>query len=59
VGVIGLGVGTIAAYGQSGDEYKFYEINPLVVQIAREDFRFLQDSRIQERSCPSNWETRD
>ncbi len=45
VGVIGLGVGTIAAYGQPGDEYTFYEINPLVVQIAQEDFRFLQDSR--------------
>lgn len=45
VGVIGLGVGTIAAYGQAGDEYTFYEINPLVVRIAREDFSFLQDSR--------------
>lgn len=45
VGVIGLGVGTIAAYGRPGDAYTFYEINPLVVQIAREDFHFLQDSR--------------
>ena len=45
VGVIGLGVGTIAAYGQPGDVYIFYEINPLVVRIARSDFHFLQDSR--------------
>jgi spermidine synthase len=45
VGVIGLGVGTIAAYGRPGDAYNFYEINPLVVQIAREDFRFLLDSK--------------
>ena len=30
VGVLGLGVGTLAAYGQAGDVYRFYEINPLV-----------------------------
>ena len=45
VGVIGLGVGTIAAYGRAGDRYSFYEINPLVVQIAQQDFTFLQDSK--------------
>jgi SAM-dependent methyltransferase len=45
VGVIGLGVGTIAAYGRAGDHYTFYEINPLVVRIAQQDFSFLQDSR--------------
>src|SRR5207248_87325 len=45
VGIIGLGVGTIAAYGRSGDECTFYEINPLVVQIAQQDFSFLRDSK--------------
>jgi SAM-dependent methyltransferase len=45
VGVIGLGVGTIASYGRAGDDYTFYEINPLVVRIAQQDFRFLQDSK--------------
>jgi len=45
VGVIGLGVGTIAAYGRAGDAYTFYEINPLVVRIAQRDFSFLQDSK--------------
>ncbi len=45
VGVIGLGAGTIAAYGRAGDEYTFYEINPLVLQIAKEDFSFLRDSK--------------
>ncbi len=45
VGVIGLGVGTIAAYGRTGDDYTFYEINPLVIRIAQQDFRFLQDSK--------------
>ena len=45
VGVIGLGAGTLAAYGRPGDRYKFYEINPLVVQIANRDFSFLRDSK--------------
>ena len=44
VGVIGLGVGTLAAYGRHGDRYTFYEINPLVVQIASQEFSFLRDS---------------
>jgi spermidine synthase len=44
VGVIGLGVGTLAAYGRPGDHYRFYEINPLVVRLAHEDFSFLGDS---------------
>jgi hypothetical protein len=44
VGVVGLGVGTLAAYGRKGDRYKFYEINPLVVQLANQEFTFLRDS---------------
>jgi SAM-dependent methyltransferase len=44
VGVIGLGAGTIAAYGRSRDSYVFYEINPLVLQIANREFSFLRDS---------------
>ena len=35
VGAIGLGVGTIAAYGLAGDYIRFYEINPAVTKIAR------------------------
>lgn len=34
VGVLGLGTGTIAAYGQQGDVYRFYEINPAVIKLA-------------------------
>jgi SAM-dependent methyltransferase len=45
VGVVGLGTGTIAAYGRTGDEFTFYEINPLVVQLAKQDFTFLQNSK--------------
>ena len=44
VGVIGLGTGTLAAYGRKGDVYRFYEINPQVIRIARSEFTFLSDS---------------
>ncbi len=48
VGVLGLGIGGLAAYGQPGDVYRFYEINPLVVELANGEggfFSFLEDSR--------------
>ena len=45
VGVIGLGVGTLAAYGRNGDLYRFYDINPAVVVIAKRDFGYLGDSK--------------
>ena len=44
VGVIGLGTGTLAAYGRKGDTFRFYEINPQVISIARSEFTFLPDS---------------
>jgi hypothetical protein len=44
VGLIGLGAGTLAAYGNKGDLFRFYEINPAVVAIAKRDFRFLSDT---------------
>lgn len=44
VGVIGLGAGTLAAYGKPGDSFRFYEINPQVVGIANGWFTFLQQS---------------
>jgi hypothetical protein len=44
VGVIGLGAGTIASYGSKDDVYRFYDINPAVVDIARRDFSFLRTS---------------
>jgi len=47
VGIIGLGVGSLAAYGRAGDDYRFYEIDPDVVRIARDSgyFTYLTDSR--------------
>ncbi|HLY62041.1 MAG TPA: fused MFS/spermidine synthase [Terriglobia bacterium] len=44
VGVIGLGAGVLLAYGRTGDVYRLYEINPLVVKIARSDFSFYDHS---------------
>jgi len=43
VGVVGLGTGTIAAYGRLGDYYRYYEINPLVPPIAWGQFYYLPD----------------
>jgi len=45
VGVVGLGAGTLAAYGRPGDLYRFYDINPKVAEIARSEFSFLDGSR--------------
>mgnify|MGYP001213520901 FL=1 len=44
VGVVGLGAGTIAAYGKPGDSYRFFEIDPAVVGVAHRYFSFIADS---------------
>ncbi len=44
VGIVGLGVGTIAAYGSKGDVYRFYDIDPGVIDIAQREFSYLKDS---------------
>jgi hypothetical protein len=45
VGIIGLGVGTLATYARPGDHFRFYEINPLVEDLARRDFFYLSNCR--------------
>jgi hypothetical protein len=45
VAVIGLGTGTLAAWGRPGDTFRFYEINPDVQAIASTWFSFLRDSK--------------
>jgi len=45
IAVIGLGTGTMAAWGRPGDLIRFYEINPLVQTIATTWFTFLPDSK--------------
>jgi hypothetical protein len=44
VGVVGLGSGSIAAYGQQGQSITFHELDPAVVDIARTSFSFLDDT---------------
>ena len=41
VGLVGLGVGTLVSYGRPGDYFRLYEIAPLVIDMARNDFTFL------------------
>ena len=45
VGVVGLGAGTLAAYGRPGDDFRFYEINPADLPIAQNLFTWLRDSQ--------------
>jgi hypothetical protein len=47
IGVIGLGAGTLAAYGRPGDRIRFYEINPAVAPIAQNVFTYIRDSAAQ------------
>jgi hypothetical protein len=45
LGLVGLGTGSLAAYGRSGDRIRFYEINPLVEPFARRYFTYLAQGR--------------
>lgn len=45
VGLVGLGIGTLAAYGQPGDEFRFYEINDQVIELAKILFFYLRDTK--------------
>ncbi len=48
VGMLGVGAGTLATYGQPGDAYRLYEINPVVVDLAEGQgsyFSFVKDSQ--------------
>ena len=68
IGVIGLGTGTVAAYGKPGDVIHYYEINPLDVDIAKTDFTYLKnckgkvelvlgDARLSmEKEAPQNFD---
>ena len=45
IGMIGLGVGTVAAYCRAGDVCRIYEINAEVERLARKHFTYLADSK--------------
>ena len=56
VGVVGLGVGSLAAYGQKGQSFTLFEIDPAVIAIARDPslFTFLRDSKANLRFVPGD-----
>jgi hypothetical protein len=55
MGVVGLGVGTLAAYGRDGDSIRFYEINPEVTRIARGPlFSYLRHSQARVEIVPGD-----
>ena len=54
VGVIGLGTGTLAAYGRKGDVFRFYDINPLVEPIARNMFTYVRESAATIQVVPGD-----
>ena len=68
VGVIGLGAGSLAVYGDGDDVYRFYDINPAVARIAHQWFTYLDDSPAKvevvlgdarlslEREAPQNYD---
>jgi SAM-dependent methyltransferase len=67
-GMIGLGPGTLAAYGRKGDYLKFYEINPDLKPFIDRFFTFIKDSPatvdlavgdarlVLEREAPQNFD---
>lgn len=44
IGIIGLGTGTLASYGEEGDYMRFYEINPDVLQLCDKYFTYCKDT---------------
>ncbi|WP_437206406.1 spermidine synthase [Planctomicrobium sp. SH664] len=54
VGVIGLGIGTLALYSRPGDEFDFFEINPLVTEWAQESFTCLDQAAGKVQVIPGD-----
>jgi hypothetical protein len=54
VAVVGLGTGTLAAWGRAGDTFRFYEIDPAVEQVAETWFTFLKDSDARVEVVPGD-----
>ena len=57
VGVVGLGVGAMSAWGRPGDYFRFYEINPGVIDVATSPaayFTFLRDSSARVKIVPGD-----
>lgn len=51
VGVVGLGVGTLASFARPGDAYVFYEIDSEIERLARRHFTYLSDAAERGAQC--------
>jgi hypothetical protein len=57
VGIVGLGVGTMAAWGRPGDYFCFYEVNPTIIKLASDPngyFSYLRDSSAKVAIVPGD-----
>jgi SAM-dependent methyltransferase len=45
LGVVGLGTGTLAAWGKEDDVFRFYELDPQVLAVAQRNFTYLSDTK--------------
>jgi hypothetical protein len=57
IGVVGLGAGTLAAYGRPGDYIRYYEINPDVVKLSSGEqpvFTYIRDSAASVAIAPGD-----
>ncbi len=57
IGILGLGVGVMAAYGQPGDTIRYYEINPDMTRLAEGAggfFSFLRDTPAKVEVVPGD-----
>lgn len=45
IGIVGLGVGTLAAYGRQGQDIDFFELDPEIFYIANKYFDYLRESQ--------------
>ena len=54
IGVVGLGVGTVATHARREDTLRFYEISPVVTELAREHFTYLRDCESDVQIVPGD-----
>ena len=47
IGVLGLGTGSLSAWGHANDRFCFYELDPLVTRIAKDYFTFVKENDVQ------------
>ena len=47
IGVLGLGTGSLSAWGRANDRFCFYELDPLVTRVAKDYFTFVEENDVQ------------